>query len=163
MKRITLLLSAGVAALLFAPAGLGYDTGLAESFATLFQPVQGAKAGAALHLMKPEKLVARVRAGEPIVALDIRTPAEAGIFGMTLPGSLAIPLSELFTPGNLQRIPTDRPVVVVCKTGTFAAAATTALRGIGFDDVYVLYGGLDALAKYLNPNTANAPPAAEKR
>lgn len=157
MKRITLLLWACLAALLFAPMSLAYDADLAKSFAALFEPVQGQKAGAALHLMKPEKLTALLRQGKPVVALDVRTPAEARIVGMTLPGTLAIPLSELFMPGNLQRIPTDRMVVVVCKTGTFATAATTALRAIGFENAYVLYGGIDALAKYMNPITANAP------
>ena len=163
MKRITLLLSAMLVALLFAPASLAYDSDLARAFAAMMEPVQGQKAGAALHLITAEKLVARVSAGEPIMALDIRTPAEADIFGMSLPGTMAIPLSELFMPGNLNRIPTDRPVVVVCKSGIFAAAAGTELRMIGFDKVYVLKGGLTALNAYLDAITANAPQAAEKR
>ena len=157
MKRIRLLLWACLASLLFAPVSLAYDAALAKSFAALFEPVQGQKAGAALHLMKPEKLMALLRAGKPVVALDVRTPAEAGIVGMTLPGTLAIPLSELFMPGNLQRIPTDRMVVVICKSGACATAAGTGLRVIGFDNVYVLKGGLTGLSGYLDPITANAP------
>jgi rhodanese-related sulfurtransferase len=46
-----------------------------------------------------------------------------------------IPVSELFTDDNLARIPTDRTVIVICKSGTRATAAGIALRHIGFDNV----------------------------
>lgn len=68
-------------------------------------------------------------------------PKEAGIYGMTLPGSLAIPTNEVFLPQNLARIPQDKTVLVICKSGTRAAAVATALRHIGFNDVYILKGG----------------------
>ncbi len=138
------------------PAG-SYDAAMAESYAKLFAPVQGAAAGKALHLIKPEPFLNKVKANKPIVALDIRTPAEAGIYGATLRGSLAIPLNELFTKTNLDRIPTDKTVVVVCKSGTRATAAGTALRHIGFENVYVLKGGFKALVGYMGPKEANTP------
>ena len=92
------------------------------------------------------------------MAVDIRTPAETGIYSATLPGTLVIPIDELFTEVNLARIPTDKTVVVLCKSGTRAAAAGTALRHIGFDNVYVLKGGFKALAGYMGPKEANTPP-----
>jgi rhodanese-related sulfurtransferase len=46
-------------------------------------------------------------------------------------------------------------VVIICKSGTRATAVGTALRHIGFDNVYILKGGLMALSKYLSPKTAN--------
>lgn len=157
MKRTHAVLLGFLAALLLAPATLAYDVDLAQGFAKMFEPVQGVTAGKALHLIKPDQLVKRLKKGEAIVALDIRTPAEFGIFGMTLPETLAIPINELFTPENLARIPTDKLVLVVCKAGTRATAAGTALRFIGFDNVYVLKGGIGALAGYVNPKTANIP------
>jgi rhodanese-related sulfurtransferase len=110
-----------------------------------------------LHLIPPDAFLNKVKANEPLVALDIRTPAETGIYGLTLPGSLAIPVSELFTETSLARIPTDKTVVVMCLSGTRAAAAGTALRHIGFDNVYILKGGFKALTGYLDPKVANTP------
>jgi len=75
------------------------------------------------------------------------------------------PVDDFFTEANLSRIPTDRTVVVVCMSGTRATAAGTALRHIGFENVFVLKGGFKALAGYLDPKEANTPlaPAAVKK
>jgi len=135
-----------------------YDTAMAKSYADLFAPVKGAGAGKALHLMKPDAFLGKVKAKEPLVVVDIRTPAETGVYSATLPGTLVIPVNELFTEANLARIPTDKTVVVLCKSGTRAAAAGTALRHIGFDNVYVLKGGFKALAGYMGPKEANTQP-----
>jgi rhodanese-related sulfurtransferase len=145
-------------AMAFSGSVWAYDAAMAESYAELFAPVKGAGAGKALHLMKPDVFLNKVKAKEPLVAVDIRTPAETGVYSATLPGTLVIPISELFTKANLARIPTDKTVVVLCKSGTRATAAGTALRHIGFDNVYVLKGGFKALAGYMGPKEANTPP-----
>ena len=153
-------LSIAAAALsLLATAGApwAYDEGLAESYAKLFEPVAGMKTGKALHLMKTEVFVNKVKAGAPIVTLDIRTPAEMSVFGSALPGALTIPINELFTPEKLAQIPTDKDVVVLCASCTRAMAAGTALRHVGFENVFILKGGLKALSAYLNAKTANTP------
>jgi rhodanese-related sulfurtransferase len=134
-----------------------YDADLAASYARLFQPVAGAQAGKALHLMQPDAFVTKVQKGERLVVIDVRTPAETSIFTSALPESLAIPINELFAPDNLARVPTDAPVVVICKSGTRATAAGTALRHLGFDNVFILKGGFKALNDYLDAKTANAP------
>lgn len=158
MSRLQKAIPLAVALACAGPAW-SYDTAMAESYAKLFAPVQGADAGKALHLMSAEGFIDKVQQRkEPLVVLDIRTPAETGIFGMTLPGSLAIPVNELFTAANLARLPTDRTVVVICKSGTRASAAGTALRHIGFDNVYILKGGFAALAGYTGPKEVNTPP-----
>ena len=150
----TTLLAVAVA---FAGPAWSYDTAMAESYAKLFAPVKGAGAGKALHLIKPDALLNKVKAKEPLVILDIRTPAETGVYSVTLPGSLMIPVDELFTEAQLSLIPTDKSVVVVCMSGTRATAAGTALRHIGFENVYVLKGGFKALTGYLGPVEANTP------
>ena len=134
-----------------------YDAAMAESYAKLFAPVKGAGAGKALHLMKPDAFMNKVKAKEPVVALDVRTLAEMGVFTSILPGSLTIPVNVLFTEANLARIPTDKTVVVLCKSGTRATAAGTALRHTGFENVYVLKGGFKALIAHMGPKEANMP------
>ncbi|MEN8130488.1 MAG: rhodanese-like domain-containing protein [Pseudomonadota bacterium] len=157
MKRVYTLLVSVLAVLLVVPTAWSYDIEAAKSYAKMFEPVQGVKAGKALHLIKPDGLVKRVKKGEAIVAIDVRTPAEFGFYGMAMTDTMAIPINELFKPENLERIPSDKLVLIVCKAGTRATAAATALRHIGFDNVYVLKGGLGAMASYLNPKTANMP------
>jgi rhodanese-related sulfurtransferase len=91
------------------------------------------------------------------VGLDIRTPVEVSVFNLALPGSLSIPIDELFLPENLARIPKDRPVVVLCKSGIRAGMAVVALRQLDFDKVFALQGGFKALSDYLDPVTAYSP------
>ena len=131
-----------------------YDTGMAASYEQLFSGVGGAEAGKALHFMSPAAFVETLKKGEKPVAIDIRTPAETALFSLSLTDSLAIPANRVFAPENLQRIPTDRPVVIVCKSGARAAAVGTALRHIGFDNVYILKGGFQALAAHYGPQEA---------
>lgn len=161
LLNITLL----AVAMAYAGPAWTYDTSMADSYAKLFAPVKGAGAGKALHLIKPDALVNKVKAKEPLVVLDIRTPAETGVYSVTLPGSLVIPVNELFTEAKLAQIPTDKTVVVLCLSGTRATAAGTALRHIGFDNVYILKGGFKALTGYLGPKEANTPlkPATTKK
>ncbi len=139
------------------PVLCAYDTEAAQKYAGMFEPVQGAKVGKALSMIAPDDFVKRVKKGEPIQVIDIRTPAELGYFGVTMPGVLSIPINELFKPENLENIPTDKRVVVVCRSGTRATAAATGLRYIGFFNVYVLKGGIGALTSFVNPKTANMP------
>lgn len=148
------------ALVLFTMAGAAwaYDQDLAESYAKLFEPVAGATAGKAIHFMPVSTFLTKVKTGAPIVTLDVRTLAEMSVFTSALPGNLTIPISELFTPENLARIPTDREVVVLCQSGPMATAAGTALRHIGFEKVFILKGGYKTLSAYLNAKTANTPP-----
>ncbi|MCB1785323.1 MAG: rhodanese-like domain-containing protein [Chromatiaceae bacterium] len=143
-------------ALLAMPA-IAYDQGRADQYAQMFAQVQGAKAGKALHLINPDQFVEAVRRGQPYVTLDIRTPEETQFFTGNLPGHLAIPLAQLFDHEQLAKLPTDRPIVVMCLSGTRATAAATALRSIGFEDTYVLKGGFKGLVGYLGPKEANKP------
>ena len=107
--------------------------------------------------MTPEVFMNNLKTGKHMVTLDVRTPAESGIYSSTLPGSLAIPINDLFTKTSLDRIPTNKIVVVICKSGARATAAGTSLRHIGFKNVYILSGGFKALMGYLGPKEANSP------
>lgn len=159
--RSVLAMSAFIFMAGFGVPGWSYNENLAASYAQMFAPAKEGTTGKELHGMKPEALMEKIKKGEPVVGLDIRTPAESTVFTMVLPGSMSIPLNELFLPVNLARIPKDRPVVIFCRSGLRAGMAVTALRHIGFDKVFVLMGGFKALSDYLDPTTAYSPlPAA---
>ncbi len=59
-----------------------------------------------------------------------------------IPGSLLIPLPEL--PTRAGEIPTDRPTVVLCHSGSRSALATQQLQKKGLIQVANLRGGLRA-------------------
>ena len=149
----------------FSGPAWSYDAALAESYATLFASVKGAEVAETLHMMKPDAFLNKVKAKEPLVVIDIRTPAETDVFTTTLPDTLVIPINELFSESNLARIPADKTVVVLCKSGPRATLAGTALRHIGFENVYILKGGFSALIGYMGPMEANMPlkPEAAKK
>ena len=158
MKRRYLGLAAATfATLLMAPPVIAYDHDGAAAYAQMFASVQGPKAGKELHFIKPEQFVNEVRGGTPFATLDVRTPGETRFLTGNLPGNLVIPLNELFEPQNLAKLPTVKPIVVLCKSGARATAVAMALRSIGFDETYVLKGGFKGLIAYLGAKEANQP------
>jgi rhodanese-related sulfurtransferase len=157
-KQLVLLIAAvGICASSVSSAW-SYDTKLAESYAKMFAPARGAAVGKELRFVSPEGYVKALQAGTKFVNLDVRTPEEAKVLGIALPNSLAISIDQLFQPENLAKLPTDKSIMVICKSGARAGIAATALRSIGFDDVYILKGGFEGLAAYYGAKQAYPPP-----
>lgn len=156
-SRLFALGSALVALAVLSAPVWSYDEGLAAKYAQLFAPAKEKATSKELHCMKPEGLLNMIKKGEPLVALDIRTPVETSVFTLALPGSLNIPINELFLPENLARLPKDRPLVLLCQTGMRAGMAVVALRQVGFEKVFALQGGFKGLSDYLDPITAYSP------
>ena len=75
LVRLLTTIPLAIAVMLATPAW-SYDAPMAKSYAKMFTPVKGAGAGKALHLMKPDALLNKIKAKAPLVALDVRTPAE---------------------------------------------------------------------------------------
>lgn len=75
----------------------------------------------------PAEMVALVEDGATL--LDVRTPAE--FRSGHLQGSVNIPVSEL--EQRVDEIPTDRPVVVYCRSGGRSHAAAGALGARGYE------------------------------
>ena len=158
MKRTVLqFVTLIVTALLVVSPVSAYQGEVADAYAKQFAPVQGPKAGKFLGKMKLPKFVDGVKGGKEFITLDIRTPGETKLFTGNLPGHLVIPLSKLFERDQLNRLPTDKPIVVICQTGHRAVAAVTALRHVGFENTYFLAGGFKGLSAYLGAPEANKP------
>ena len=162
MFKKSLISLAITSLLLMASATPAYDMELANSYQNLFANVAGAKLGKHLHLIKPDAFVDDIKKGKAQIALDVRTEKEQGIFAITLPGSMRIPVNVLFEKGNLDRLPTDMPIIVICKSGVRATAVATALRHTGFNNAYILKGGIQGLSAYLGPKEAYMPPKPAK-
>ena len=87
----------------------------------------------------PQRLHARLRAGEPLTLLDVRETYEWAI--ARLPDARLIPLASL--PRAVNTLDRNAETVVYCHHGTRSAAAAAWLQDQGFPRVRNLVGGID--------------------
>ncbi len=92
-----------------------------------------------LHAMRTEK--------KPHMLLDIREPQE--VAAGAIEGSVHIPMNTI--PNNLDRLPKDVPLVVMCHVGGRSAQVTHWLRAQGYDNAVNLDGGIVAWAAEIDP------------
>jgi phage shock protein E len=83
---------------------------------------------------------AELRNRPDVVILDVREQDEwdAG----HIPGALFIPMSDV--AGRISEIPTDKTVIVQCRSGNRSGQVTDYLRGQGMNNVHNMAGGLNA-------------------
>ena len=74
--------------------------------------------------------------------LDVRQPEEWN--AVHIPGATLIPLGELSS--RLSEVPTDRQVLVVCRSGNRSAQGRDILLGAGFPSVTSMAGGMNEWA-----------------
>lgn len=77
---------------------------------------------------------------ESYTILDVRQPKEyeAG----HIPGAILIPLPEL--PERYSELSKDLPVITYCRSGQRSYTAASFLKGVGFQEVYSMEGGMNA-------------------
>jgi len=110
------------------------------------------------------ELKARLDAGEDLLILDVRDPHEWEI--SALEGSLRIPKGQIEAAKNdvlagrktpdatiLARIPTDREIIVQCRSGKRSADSIKFLQEAGYQNKLVnLKGGILAWADEIDPS-----------
>jgi rhodanese-related sulfurtransferase len=77
---------------------------------------------------------------EGVFFLDVRTQEEWDDFHA--PNSTLIPLDQL--PSRVNELPSDEPIVVVCRSGNRSQAGRDILQDNGFEQVTSMSGGLTA-------------------
>ena len=102
---------------------------------TAWAPVQRSYAG--LPELEPAWVAAHL---QELTILDVRGPEEVQGPDGHISGSLNIPLPEL--EQRRPEIPSDKPVVVVCHSGSRSALATQQLLKEGLSSIANLRGGL---------------------
>ena len=93
------------------------------------------------HRLSAQELAALIAAKEKVFIVDVRTPQEFRGDGH-IAGATLIPLGELAT--QLKKIPTDRLVVTVCRSGARSGAAQAQLQRAGYENAKNLSGGMMA-------------------
>jgi rhodanese-related sulfurtransferase len=88
-----------------------------------------------------QQLKATLDSGEPLLVLDVRTPAEYVGDGH-IAGSVLIPVDEL--PARLNEVPSDTPIACFCRSGNRSQTACSTLAAAGFSDLYNVEGGIRA-------------------
>jgi sulfur-carrier protein adenylyltransferase/sulfurtransferase len=98
----------------------------------------------------PRELRDLLDAGDNVVLIDVREPAEWEI--NRIDGAQLIPGSLISSGEGLSRLPRDRRPVLYCKTGVRSAEALVAVRNAGFADALHLRGGIVAWAQQMQPD-----------
>jgi len=139
------LLVAG-ALLGFVAVGFSYDAELAKKMDAMFSQMTPEVLKQRPCQIDSNQLFEMIKKKEDFVILDVRTPQEQSITGITWKNTLNIPMHEVFKPENLNKLPKDKKIVVMCHSGDRAAAVVTGLRAVGFNNAYQFKGGIKELA-----------------
>jgi len=132
-----------------------YDTQTAQVLEKSFSVMTQERLAKGASKISADKVMEMLRKGDDFALLDIRTPGEKRVITIATENTLDIPLNVLFKKENLDTLPTKKPLIIVCHSGSRAQQAAAGLRAIGFGNVKVLKGGLKALAN--SDSTKNAP------
>lgn len=96
---------------------------------------------ATIALISPQEYVSDFeQADKDYYLLDVRTPGEFDAGHIAGAENIAVEtLSQ-----NLSSIPTDKPIVLYCRSGNRSATATQILKDAGFTEIYDIDGGTNA-------------------
>ena len=94
-----------------------------------------------------ETLAQMRAAGTAHTLLDVREPAEIAV--CAIDNSLAIPMQSV--PQQLDSLPRDQPLIVLCHHGMRSGMVVEFLRRNGFDNARNLTGGIDEWAQRIAP------------
>ena len=97
-----------------------------------------------------EMLDARERGEDDFVLIDVREPHEYEIVG--IPGAILIPKGEFMDGSALAQLPTDKRIILHCKSGGRSAEALAVVKGAGFADATHVGGGVLAWVNQIEPD-----------
>jgi len=92
----------------------------------------------AIGVINPTDVLDAVKNGS--VFVDVREPYEIDEVAYDIPGHLQIPLGEI--QSRMNEIPSDKSIIVGCRSGARSMSACSFLAGQGFGDVKNLQGGI---------------------
>jgi len=82
--------------------------------------------------------------------VDVREPNEYEI--NQVPGSVLIPKGDFLTGAALEKLPSDKQVVMYCKTGVRSAETLAIVKGAGYGDAVHVGGGVVAWVNQIDPS-----------
>ncbi len=101
-----------------------------------------------MRSLTPAELLAELKHNpDSLQILDVREPWEYAL--VHLDTSTLIPLGELMN--NMENLPKDQPIAVLCHHGVRSAHACYLLERAGFEAINIT-GGIDRWAQDLDPS-----------
>ena len=127
-------------------SAFAYDVDQAKKLQGFYSHFTQAACAKSTLFIDAEEVMKTIRDDAKVTFLDVRTEGEHSVVSMGLKNSLFIPIENLFEEKNLQKLPLDQPILIVCHSGVRALLAAAGLKQIGIKNVRVVKGGLPALA-----------------
>jgi molybdopterin/thiamine biosynthesis adenylyltransferase/rhodanese-related sulfurtransferase len=84
------------------------------------------------------------------VLVDVREPNEYEI--NKIPGSVLIPKGEFLNGSALEQLPSDKQIVMHCKSGVRSAETLAIVKGAGYADAVHVGGGVVAWVNQIDPS-----------
>ena len=147
-------LFSSLATAVFAVSASAYDTAKAENLNNFYSHLTQQACADSKLFTTGEDVMKMFRDKAKFTLLDVRTTGENAVVSISSENAMHIPVKNLFEKANLEKLPTDQPIIIVCHSGTRAVMVAMGLKQIGFAQVHVLKGGLVALADANNPKNA---------
>jgi adenylyltransferase/sulfurtransferase len=107
--------------------------------------------GSTINVVELKDLIDARDAGEDdFLLVDVREPGEYEI--VSIPGAVLMPKGEFLNGAALETMPTDKRIVVHCKSGVRSAEVLAVLKGAGFADAVHVGGGVVAWVNQIEPH-----------
>jgi len=151
MKKLLLL---SLSTFVLSTASFAYDANKAEQLNKFYSHITHKTCAHSKLFISADDVMKMYRDAKDFTIVDLRTDGEADIIALSNKNALHIPIAKLFIKTNLDRLPTDKPLILVCHSGARALMAAVGLKQLGFKNTQVLKGGLIALATANNPKNA---------
>ena len=110
-----------------------------------------AAAGSTISVVQLEHMLKeRAEGTRDFVLIDVREPNEYEI--NKIPDSVLIPKGEFLNGNALEQLPSDKQVVMYCKTGVRSAETLAIVKGAGYADAVHVGGGVAAWVNQVDPS-----------
>jgi molybdopterin/thiamine biosynthesis adenylyltransferase/rhodanese-related sulfurtransferase len=110
-----------------------------------------AAAGSTISVVQLEHMLKERDEGtRDFVLVDVREPNEYEI--NRIPGSVLIPKGDFLNGSALEKLPSDKQVVMHCKTGVRSAETLAIVKGAGYADAVHVGGGVAAWVNQIDPS-----------
>ncbi len=107
--------------------------------------------GSTINVRDLELMLKEREAGDrSFLLVDVREPNEYEI--NLIPGAVLIPKGEFLNGSALEAMPSDKQIVLHCKTGQRSAEVLAILKGAGFADAIHVGGGVVAWVNQIDPS-----------
>jgi adenylyltransferase/sulfurtransferase len=110
-----------------------------------------AAAGSTISVVQLEHMLKeRAEGARDFVLVDVREPNEFEI--NQIPGAILIPKGDFLTGAALEQLPSDKQIVMHCKTGVRSAETLAIVKGAGYADAVHVGGGVTAWVNQIDPS-----------